>query len=74
MRFDVSRGDADPPRHGEGVRRRFLLPSAAALGATAIAPAFGQQKPVFLHYTQEQLDQSKPDSEPSQRLYALMKI
>jgi hypothetical protein len=51
------------------MRRRFFLSSAAAPGATAIAPAFGQQKPVFLHYTQEQ-----PDSEPSQLLYALMKL
>jgi len=58
----------------KGMRRRFFLSSAAAPGAGAVAPAFGQQKPVFLHYTQEQLDQSKPDSEPSQRLYALMKI
>jgi arylformamidase len=40
------------------MRRRFFLSSAAALGATAVAPAFGQQKPVFLHYTQEQLDQA----------------
>ena len=53
---------------------RFFLSSAAALGAITVAPAFGQQKPVFLHYTQEQLDQSKPDSELSQLLYALMKI
>ena len=56
------------------MRRRFFLSSAAAPGATAVAPAFGQQKLVFLHYSREQLDQSKPDSEPSQRLYALMKI
>jgi arylformamidase len=40
------------------MRRRYFLSSAAALGATAVAPAFGQQKPVFLHYTQEQLDQA----------------
>ena len=56
------------------MRRRFFLSSAAPLGAIAIAPAFGQQKPVFLHYRQEQLDQAKPDSELSQLLYALMKI
>jgi arylformamidase len=40
------------------MRRRYFLSGAAALGATAVAPAFGQQKPVFLHYTQEQLDQA----------------
>jgi arylformamidase len=40
------------------MRRRFFLSSAAALSATAVAPAFGQHKPVFLHYTQEQLDQA----------------
>lgn len=56
----------------KGMRRRYFLSSAAALGAASVAPAFGQQKPVFLHYTQ--LDQSKPDSELSQLLYALMKI
>ena len=56
------------------MRRRYFLSSAAALGATAVAPSFGQQKPVFLHYTQEQLDQSKHDSELSQFLYAPMKI
>jgi hypothetical protein len=56
------------------MRRRFFLSSAAPWGATAVAPVFGQQRPVFLHYMQEQLDQSKPDSELSQLLYALMKI
>jgi arylformamidase len=40
------------------MRRRCFLSSAAALGASTIAPVFGQQKPVFLHYTQEQLDQA----------------
>ena len=40
------------------MRRRYFLSSAAALGATAVAPVFGQQKPVFLHYTHEQLDQA----------------
>lgn len=42
----------------KGMRRRYFLSSAAALGAATVAPAFGQQKPVFLHYTQEQLDQA----------------
>ena len=40
------------------MRRRYFLSSTAALGAAAVTPAFGQQKPVFLHYTQEQLDQA----------------
>jgi len=40
------------------MRRRYFLSSAAALGAAAVAPAFGQQKPIFLQYTQEQLDQA----------------
>lgn len=49
------------------MRRRYFLSSAAAPGAGAVAPALGQQKLVFLHYTQEQL-------ELSQLLYALMKV
>jgi hypothetical protein len=32
--------------NGEGMRRRYFLASAGALGATAVAPTLGQQKPL----------------------------